>query len=217
MEQKIDGLVARLVNPQVPAPEPNEQPVDTEPESVKNYREWLTQRPSAPGSWMSVPISFEDTPAEPGQNTIDQTSTQVEADEQYINEVRNIHSFGERNSTNGNTGKMFEPSKELEAPIQNDLIQQILSSGEADGILNDYRQMTASFPFVIIPLYLSSQELYASKPMLFLAIITVASWKDHKRQMALDTIYRTELANRTIIKPRRTLGLVQSVLVYLSW
>ncbi|KAL1656065.1 hypothetical protein SLS61_001135 [Didymella pomorum] len=35
--------------------------------------------------------------------------------------------------------------------------------------------------------------------------------------MSLDAIYRQELANRTIIRPRRNLGLVQSVLVYLSW
>jgi hypothetical protein len=35
--------------------------------------------------------------------------------------------------------------------------------------------------------------------------------------MSLDTLFRKELAQRTIITPRRTLGLVQSLLVYLSW
>ncbi|KAH7081339.1 major facilitator superfamily domain-containing protein [Paraphoma chrysanthemicola] len=77
--------------------------------------------------------------------------------------------------------------------------------------------MSTSFPFVVAPSSISACELYAERPMLFLAIMTVASSRNHEQQMRLDAIYRRELAQRTIIAPRRTLGLVQSVLVYLSW
>ncbi|KAH7091452.1 major facilitator superfamily domain-containing protein [Paraphoma chrysanthemicola] len=77
--------------------------------------------------------------------------------------------------------------------------------------------MSTSFPFVVVPSSISAHELYAERPMLFLAIMTVASSRNHEQQMRLDAIYRRELAQRTIIAPRRTLGLVQSVLVYLSW
>jgi hypothetical protein len=77
--------------------------------------------------------------------------------------------------------------------------------------------MSQFFPFVPVDADLSMQELSVTKPMLFLAILTAASWKDHKRQMILDLQYRTELAKRTIVQPRRTLSLLQGILVYLSW
>ncbi|KAF2113981.1 hypothetical protein BDV96DRAFT_106241 [Lophiotrema nucula] len=77
--------------------------------------------------------------------------------------------------------------------------------------------MIDSSPFVPIPFHVSARELSSAKPMLFLAILTVASWQDHQRQLALDRLYRTELAQRTIIQPRRTLSLLQSIVVYLSW
>jgi hypothetical protein len=77
--------------------------------------------------------------------------------------------------------------------------------------------MAASFPFVPLAADMTAQQLYGDSPMLFLAIMTASSWREHQRQMALDTIFRQELANRTILRPRRTLGLVQSVLVYLAW
>ncbi|KAF2030963.1 MFS general substrate transporter [Setomelanomma holmii] len=76
--------------------------------------------------------------------------------------------------------------------------------------------MSASFPFIIVPSDIDAQRLYDERPMLLLAILIVASSRDHQQQMLLDTVYRRELAQRTIIAPRRTLGLVQSVLVYLS-
>lgn len=77
--------------------------------------------------------------------------------------------------------------------------------------------MSDSFPFVPLASEIAAEQLHRDAPMLFLAMVTAASWRDHKRQMSLDAIYRQELANRTIIRPRRNLSLVQSVLVYLSW
>lgn len=77
--------------------------------------------------------------------------------------------------------------------------------------------MSDSFPFVPLAPNISARQLYHEAPMLFLAMITAASWREHKRQMSLDAVYRQELANRTIMRPRRNLSLVQSVLVYLSW
>lgn len=69
----------------------------------------------------------------------------------------------------------------------------------------------------MLPPQITAKQLHEHRPMLLLAVILVSSWKEHTRQMQLDGVFRTELAHRTIIQPRRTLGLVQSVLVYLSW
>lgn len=165
---------------------------------------------------MPVPPSFEQDTTRP-EEEIEQAPDPAEADRQYLERIRSVHRFGDREDIDQAPESLFQPSKKREKPIKNDLVEQILSTGEADSLLNEYRQMTASFPFVMLSPSISGNELHESKPILFLAIITVASWRDHRRQMSLDTIFRNELANRTIIRPHRTLSLVQSVLVYLSW
>jgi hypothetical protein len=112
---------------------------------------------------------------------------------------------------------LFQANRLQEPPIEHPLVQELLSTHEANGLLNEYRRMSASYPFVVLPPGVTAHELYQERPMLFLAMIIAASSQDHTRQMSLDAIFRRELAERTIIAPKRTLGLVQSVLVYLSW
>jgi hypothetical protein len=161
-------------------------------------------------------VSFEQDTSKPDR-VGEQESDGTEADRQYLESIRSIHSFGDREDVSQAPEGFFRPSKKPEPPIENVLVKQLLDTGEADVLLDRYREMSATFPFVILSEGISGNELHANKPMLFLAVLTVASWEDHTRQMNLDGIYRTELAHRTIISPRRTLGLVQSVLVYLSW
>jgi hypothetical protein len=175
------------------------------------------RRPVAPGNWLPVPSSFEprvEAPAPPAEAAQEHEDV---ADRQYIEQIRSIHSFGEPDEHAQHPEGLFRPSKRREDPIKDDLIDRLLASGEADVLLHHYRQMSDSFPFVPLPANTTAQQLHQDKSMLFLAMITAASWSDHKRQMSLDAIFRQELANRTIIRPRRNLGLVQSVLVYLSW
>lgn len=174
-------------------------------------------RPLAPGSWLPFPSSFEErsesleTPAqqpEEGEDAVDR---------QYLEQIRSVHNFGDSDDNSQNTGGLFRPSKQSEEPIKEDLVDSLLASGEADALLDDYKQMSDSFPFVPLTPDITAAQLHIDSPMLFLSVMTAASWKDHKRQLSLDAIYRQELANRTIIRPRKNLGLVQSVLVYLSW
>jgi hypothetical protein len=166
-----------------------------------------------PGAWLPFPTSFEPRPDQ-DQELVE---GEEEADREYIKRIRSIHSFGDAEDLSRAPEDLFQPSKQREPPIDDLLVQQLIATHETDVLLNEYRQMSASFPFVIIPEGMTSQEMHAEKPMLFLAILTAASWRDHPRQMSLDTLFRKELAQRTIITPRRTLGLVQSLLVYLSW
>jgi hypothetical protein len=192
---------------------------------------WKKQRTVGPGSWLPFPASFEprdappeqvldhvpeQPPAQTAQGT-QQVNEDGDADRQYIERIRTIHSFGDAEDVHNAPEGLFQPSKKRETPIEHSLVQQLLHTHEADVLLDSYRQMSASFPFVIVAPSVTAQELYQEKPMLLLAMIMAASSQDHQRQMSLDTIFRKELAERTIITPRRTLGLVQSVLVYLSW
>ena len=181
--------------------------------------EWAQQGPVAPGSWIPLPVSFEQDSALPEQPSIEQAASAAETDRQYVENVRSVHrhNFGDEEDLAHGPESLFQPSKRPDAPIKNNIVQQLLEDEEADGLLDEYRQMSASFPFIIVPASMNAHQLHVERPMLFLAIVTVASWRDHQRQMQLDGIYRRELAERTIISPRRTLGLVQSVLVYLSW
>jgi hypothetical protein len=237
VEQKIDGLVAKLVNPP-PVARPAESsagPVtvtawESAPTGGIPSATWQgtsKQRPVGPGSWLLFPTSFEQS-SEPPEKAPEKTRAQTaqqsqpvnedtEADRQYIEEIRTIHRFGDAEDVHMAPEGLFQPSKTREPPIEHSLIQELLATNEADILLDTYRQMSASFPFVIVPPAVKARELYQKKPMLLLATIIAASSQQHQRQMSLDTIFRKELAERTIITPRRTLGLVQSVLVYLSW
>jgi hypothetical protein len=236
VEQKIDGLVAKLVNPAGarpaefsagPATTTASEIAPTGDSNAATWSETLRQRPVGPGSWLPFPTSFEQS-AEPAEQAPEQPPAQAaqqdqllnedaEADRHYIERLRTVHRFGDAEDLQSAPESLFQPSKTREPPIEHSLVQELLATKEADVLLDSYRQMSASFPFVIVPPSVKAQELYQKKPMLLLATIIAASSQQHQRQMLLDTIFRKELAERTIITPRRTLGLVQSVLVYLSW
>jgi hypothetical protein len=187
------------------------------PNGVTSWSDmWQKQGTVAPGSWLPLPSSFEQSGARPDQD-VAQVEGEAEVDRQFLDKIRTIHNFGDTEESSQPSGRMFQPSKHREAPIEDDMVQQLFHTHEADALLNEYRQMSASFPFIIVPSDMDAQRLYHAKPMLCLAIFTATSWQNHQRQRKLDAIYRKELAHRTIISPKRTLGLVQSVLVYLSW
>jgi hypothetical protein len=216
VEQKIDGLVAKLVNATDSNDAAGPTRTDSPPRTDDTRQDmWRKQGTVAPGSWLPM-VSFEPDTSKP-ERVIEQATNGAEVDRQYLESIRSIHNFGDHEDVSQAPDGFFRPSKRPEPPIDNDLVKQLLANGEADVLIDQYREMSVTFPFVILSEGITGNELHESKPMLFLAMLTVASWEDHTRQMTLDSIYRTELANRTIINPRRTLGLVQSVLVYLSW
>jgi hypothetical protein len=88
---------------------------------------------------------------------------------------------------------------------------------QAEALFNEIRLMTDFFPFVVFSPNTTAQQIGQKKPILLLAILTTASWKNRTLQMSLEENYRQELARRTIIRPQRSLGLIQSMLVYLGW
>jgi hypothetical protein len=199
VEQKIDGLVAKLVSASENEVTSGSAPISP---SVAPRT-----RPVAPGSWMSI---------EP-QSRSEQTSDDAEVDRQYVEDIRGIHGFDDQQSAGQNPEGPFRSTRRPEEPIDDELVKNLLASGEAESLMKEFRLMSITFPFVVIPQELSSTDLHTERPMLFLAVMTVASWKDYPQQRKLDMIYRTELAHRTMIRPRKTLGLVQSILVYISW
>ncbi|KAF2677447.1 hypothetical protein K458DRAFT_481359 [Lentithecium fluviatile CBS 122367] len=216
IEQKIDGLVAGLGNPDAvlaasaPAQETRTHPTGSSKESPALRRE----RPLAPGSWVPFPTSFAQEPVDPGDDA--GVHQDAEPTQQFLEKLRDIHNFGENDAPSRPPNGIFDGSHRTEPGIENERVKNLIANGEADGLLDVYRSMCTSFPFVPLAPTMTGLQLEATKPMLFLAMITVASWKDHRLQLSLDETYRTELAHRTIIRPRKTLSLLQSILVYLS-
>lgn len=104
-----------------------------------------------------------------------------------------------------------------EPMIDHDIMRDLLASGRADALLNEYRSMSDFFPFVPISLLATVQDLNRERPMLLLAILTTAAWRDRPLQAVLSEQFRLELAHRTLVRPRKSLGIIQGILVYLAW
>lgn len=178
-----------------------------------------SQRPVAPGSWLPFPASFEQEPPEPVDDALDENRLpqhDTEPTQQFLEHLRGIHSFEDTGTPAHLPSSSLESRRRADPGIKSERVDTLITSGEADRLVEVYRAMCASFPFVPLPVEASAYKLSTEKPMLFLAIITVASWKDHRLQQDLDQLFRTELAHRTIIRPRKTLSLLQSIVVYLS-
>jgi hypothetical protein len=217
IEQKIDGLVAGLGVPDAVQHNPSSAPgnISRTAEGTGQAGLRQEQRPLAPGSWVPFPDSFEQQPLDADQPS-EGAQNDAEPTQELLEKLRDIHNFGDSDAPSRPPNGVFDDSHRTEPGIENEKVQDIINSGEADVLLDTYRAMCFSFPFVPLAAHVSARALDATKPMLLLAMMTMASWQNRRRQLALDDIYRRELANRTIIRPRKTLSLLQSMLVYLS-
>jgi hypothetical protein len=150
VEQKIDGLVASLIPPSVTqsAEEPTAlsaagavvEPRRLAPNGVTSWSDmWQKQGTVAPGSWLPLPSSFEQSGARPDQD-VAQAEGEAEVDRQFLDKIRTIHNFGDTEESSQPSGRMFQPSKHREAPIEDDMVQQLFHTHEADALLNEYRR-----------------------------------------------------------------------------
>ncbi|CAI6340769.1 unnamed protein product [Periconia digitata] len=221
VEQKIDGLVASIARPPTnhssfaSTSEQRTPPGDT----ARRIPGKSNERTVHPGSWLPFPDSFDQEASNPQQsreNGAEESQPGDELNERFLNRLRDIHTFSTETDMERAPDAVFQGAHRFEPEINNEYVKRLLSTGEAEILLNEYRAMWSSFPFVPLANHTSARDLSETKPMLFLAILTVASWKNRLRQKILDKTYRTELSERTIVNPHRTLSIVQSILVYLS-
>lgn len=127
-----------------------------------------------------------------------------------LDELAQIHDF----STTQPRAPSPNPASSAPGP---DIFRGLVSDERLEELLDEYRPMSSAFPFVPVKPSVKAYTLRSSKPMLLLAIAAAASSKDRALQVRLDQRYREELASHTIIAPRKSTGLVQSLLVYLAW
>ena len=89
---------------------------------------------------------------------------------------------------------------------------------EAEILLDRYRRlMSYGLPFVIIPSGATAETLYAEKPLLLHAIVTVTYFHDFTRQQTMVKQLMRDISERVLINSERSLGILQGMLVLIGW
>lgn len=110
------------------------------------------------------------------------------------------------------TTRCHTPPKQGTRHVQN------LDDAVATVLLENYQaSMARHFPFVIIPLGTTAQDLRASKPFLFLSLMAVSSYQrsGQKTTLSIDVVRR--LGEQMLFRGEKSLDLLQGLLVYAEW
>ncbi|KIX04423.1 uncharacterized protein Z518_05291 [Rhinocladiella mackenziei CBS 650.93] len=123
-------------------------------------------------------------------------------------------------STASQTTQPPQPSLNLPAsyPPADVISENLITFGEAEVLLNEYRnELAENFPYIILPESTSLSSLRQASPMLLLAILVTASWKNQGQQEVLNDAYLRLMSSKLIIEGRKDLDLLQGLMVYLTW
>lgn len=190
MEQKIDGIVALL------STQPSDSRLSTSRQDATSVPGPGEQQPPQSAEYLGV--------VRPSR------CIHLGADDQAFTESwpddRDAHSFPQQPD-------IRDPSSGLHQGPWDALIDH----AQADVFLKHFRSMSEWFPFVIVPNTQSASYLSTERPVLLLAIMTVASGESRQLQLALEALLRQEIATRCLVQRKKNLELVQSILVYLAW
>lgn len=92
------------------------------------------------------------------------------------------------------------------------------SAAEAMGLLNHFRTFFVQhFPFVTIPMDMSSEELRKEKPYLYRTIMMVAAHDQPVRQLEMGKEILLGFSTTLLLKAEKSLDLLQAMLVYNAW
>lgn len=89
---------------------------------------------------------------------------------------------------------------------------------DANAYLDVYREeYMPRYPYVIIPRQQNASVLYREAPTLFWVIMTIVIPQNGPMQMRLRNWAREHFSQQIIVKQERTLEMLQSILIYLTW
>lgn len=101
----------------------------------------------------------------------------------------------------------------LAVPSNHDLFRN-----DPDSLLTLYRcYMTDQFPFVVIPLGMTADDLRRSRPFLLKTILMVASVRDMAGQTSMAEDIMDYVAEHMIKRGEKSLDLLQGLLVFMAW
>lgn len=89
---------------------------------------------------------------------------------------------------------------------------------EAEVLLQEYQtQMAHLFPFIVIPQDVTAAELRVKRPFLWKAVMMEACHLDGSRQIVLGNQLLQEITEAAIIKPQKSIDLLQGLHILMAW
>ncbi|RDL30129.1 uncharacterized protein BP5553_10407 [Venustampulla echinocandica] len=97
------------------------------------------------------------------------------------------------------------------------LPQRKLTLKDAERLLTAFQKISAFFPFVQVAEEATVPSLSRTSPFLLLAILTTASFTCPQVCHQLDHEFKRVLSSKVIVEGRKSLDLLQGLLVYIAW
>lgn len=95
---------------------------------------------------------------------------------------------------------------------------QELFRSDPESLLTLYRvYMTDQFPFVVLPVEMTANDLQRQKPFLLKVILMVASVRDMAGQTKMAEGIMEHVAQNMILRGEKSLDLLQGLLVFIAW
>jgi hypothetical protein len=101
--------------------------------------------------------------------------------------------------------------------IQDPISKNIISFDKAEEYLTIFRLREPSFPWVRLPKQTSLDTLRRERPFLLLSVLTFAAYEDLQLQRQLETELKDSLMKKILTHGEKSLDLLQGLLVYLAW
>jgi hypothetical protein len=97
------------------------------------------------------------------------------------------------------------------------LPSSIWTSSAEDQLQAFRNNMAPHFPFIVIPLYSTAEQLYATKPIMYENIMMVVSYPYVSRHSKLRSEALRSLTEYTFVQGKKSLDLLQGIIVFAAW
>ncbi|KAK6496040.1 hypothetical protein TWF481_002066 [Arthrobotrys musiformis] len=118
------------------------------------------------------------------------------------------------NCTNFN---FMMPPPSIKVPLEDVIGRNLVSESQAEQYFSLFIEMSAHFPFYVVPHGTTWKTLRRDKPVLLMAILCTASGIEKRVQLVLDKDFRRVFSEKIFVQGEKTLELLQAGLIYLSW
>lgn len=109
------------------------------------------------------------------------------------------------------------PSLEKSSTVLSDGSSGTPSKTEGESLIEIFTtRMVNLFPFVVVPSYVTAEQLRRERPFLFLSLSMVAC-QNASRQREIATTVKEYVAEHIVLRNERSLDLLQGLIVSLAW
>ncbi|KAK6542315.1 hypothetical protein TWF694_006274 [Orbilia ellipsospora] len=227
MEKKLDGLVALLTGAKSISPNTNNSDAsaanlsDQEQAAIglANLAPTLSRLYGLSGDGESANKSAsKDTQMFDFASAVCPSTLKAEADEaERKRQEQEAGRQRQRQPSSGRDSNSFIMPPPSKIPLEDVIGRNLLTEAEAAESLTIFTDMATHFPFYILPPDENIASLRASKPILLMAMMTTASGRNKRVQVALERDFRKVFSEKILVLGEKRLELLQAGLIYLAW